>query len=391
VHIAWAEDYLAYDFGRGHPMSPVRLDLTMRLARELGVLDGIPMVDAPSASDELLALVHDPDYVRCVREAGHAPRAYTAERLAHGIGTEDTPCFPDMHEASARYVGGTVAAAERLWRGEADHAVNIAGGLHHAMAGTASGFCVYNDLAVAIRRLLDLGAERVAYVDVDVHHGDGVEAAFYDDPRVLTVSLHESGVSLFPGTGFPSASGRDGAEGTAVNVALPAGTGDAGWLRAFDAIVPPVLEEFRPQVLVTQHGADSHASDPLAHLALSLDAQRRSYELLHDLAHRHAGGRWLATGGGGYEVIDVVPRAWTHLLGIALHRPVDPVTPTPEGWRAYVLERFDRIAPARMTDGASAEFVPWRSGYDPASPLDRAVMATREAVFPALGLDVHHR
>jgi acetoin utilization protein AcuC len=153
--------------------------------------------------------------------------------------------------------------------------------------------------------------------------------------------------------------------------------------------VPPVLAEFRPQLLVTQHGADSHAADPLAHLALSLDAQRRSYQLLHDLAHAYAGGRWLATGGGGYEIIDVVPRAWTHLLAIARHRPIDPATLIPEGWRAYVLERFGAVAPRRMTDGSSAEFVPWRAGYDPASPVDRAIKATRDAVFPELGLDPH--
>ncbi|WP_121193470.1 acetoin utilization protein AcuC [Motilibacter peucedani] len=365
-------------------MSPVRLDLAMRLARELGVLDGVTTTTAPPADDRLLALVHGDDFVAEVKKAGAAPWRADGSR---GVGSDDTPAFADMHAVSTRYVGATVQAAERLWRGDTLHAVNLAGGMHHSMPGSASGFCVYNDVAIAITRLLELGATRVAYVDVDVHHGDGVETAFYDDPRVLTVSVHESGVSLFPGTGFPGSSGTGAAEGSAVNVALPAGTGDAGWLRAFDAVVPPLLEDFAPQVLVTQHGADSHLEDPLAHLRLSLDAQRRSYAMLHDLAHRHAGGRWLATGGGGYEVLDVVPRAWAHLLGIALHRPIDPATPTPEGWRHYVSSRFGRTPAQRMTDGADAGFRPWSEGYDPADPVDQAVLATRTAVFPSRGLD----
>ena len=179
----------------------------------------------------------------------------------------------------------------------------------------ASGFCVYNDAAVAIAWALAAGAERVAYVDVDVHHGDGVEAAFWDDPRVLTISLHESGRYLFPGTGSPNDVGGPGAEGRAVNVALPPGTGDDGWLRAFHAVVPPLLERFDPQLLVTQHGCDSHALDPLAHLELSVDGQRATYAALHDLAHRYAGGRWVALGGGGYALVQVVPRAWAHLVG----------------------------------------------------------------------------
>ncbi len=165
---------------------------------------------------------------------------------------------------------------EAVWTGGAEHAVNIAGGLHHAMPGAASGFCVYNDPAVAIAWLLEQGAERVAYVDVDVHHGDGVERAFWDEPRVLTVSVHESGRYLFPGTGFPDDAGGPGADGSAVNLALPPGTTDNAWLRAFHAVVPPLLEEFRPQVLVTQHGCDSHVLDPLAHLGLTVDGQRRS-------------------------------------------------------------------------------------------------------------------
>ena len=203
---------------------------------------------------------------------------------------------------------------------------------------------MYNDVGVAIRWLLDRGVQRVAYVDVDAHHGDGVQAMFYDDPRVLTISLHESGRTLFPGTGWPGDIGGPGAQGTAVNVALPAGTADNQWLRAFNAVVPPVLEEFDPEFLVSQHGCDSHFEDAMAHLLLSVDGQRASYSAVHRLAHRLAGGRWVAVGGGGYEVVDVVPRAWTHLIAEALHRPIAPETPTPEAFRVFVL---DLLGPGR--------------------------------------------
>jgi acetoin utilization protein AcuC len=214
-----------------------------------------------------------------------------------------------------------------------------------------------------------------------------VERVFTDEPRVLTISLHETGRLLFPGTGFPDDVGQGSAEGMSVNVALPPGTADQGWLRAFDSIVPPLLKAFEPQVLVTQHGCDSHLLDPLAHLSLSVDAQRASYEALHRLAHELCGGRWVATGGGGYAVLDVVPRAWTHLVGIAAHLPVDPMTPVPPAWLQYVRERFGSTPPARMTDGGNPEFRSWATGHDPADPVDRAVMATRKAVFPLHGLD----
>jgi acetoin utilization protein AcuC len=388
LHVVWDDAFLDYDFGPLHPLAPVRIDLTIRLARELGVLDlpGVNVAAAPVASDDLLATVHDRRYIEAVRRASIAPHD---PEPAWGLGTSDNPTFAGMHEASAHVVGASVQCAEQVWSGRSEHAVNIAGGLHHAMAGSASGFCVYNDPAVAIRRLLDLGAERVAYVDVDVHHGDGVEAIFWDEPRVLTISVHESGRELFPGTGWPADVGGNGAKGAAVNLALPSGTGDAGWLRAFHAVVPPLLEEFAPDVLVTQHGCDSHALDPLAHLALSVDAQRASMVALHELAHRCASGRWIALGGGGYEVVQVVPRAWTHLLAELAGRPVDPGRETPQVWRDHVAHRLGRPAPASMTDGRDASYQPWSGGSDPADPLDRSVQATRTAVFPLHGLDPH--
>lgn len=386
VHVVWDDGLVGYDFGPGHPLNPVRLDLTIRLARELGVLDaaGVRIVSPPVPDDALLTAVHTADYIDAVRRAADDP---TILDLEHGLGTEDNPCFPAMHEASARVVAGTVDAALAVWRGEVDHGVNIAGGLHHAMAGNASGFCVYNDVAVGIQKVLDAGAERVAYVDVDVHHGDGVQAAFYDDPRVLTISLHETPRTLFPGTGYPHEVGAPGAEGSAVNVALPPGTADAGWLRAFGAVVPPLLREWQPQILVTQHGCDSHVEDPLAHLALSVDGQRASYVRLHELAHELCDGRWVVTGGGGYALVDVVPRAWTHLLAEAVGTPIDPETDTPASWRDHVSMVCRQSPPRRMTDGAVIEVADWSAAYDPADWLDRAVIATRKSVFPLNGID----
>jgi acetoin utilization protein AcuC len=378
-----------YDFGAGHPLAPVRVDLTVLLAQELGVLAGngsagLPTVPAPMADDELVATVHEPVYVEAVRLAGKDPYRTIEE---HGLGTSDNPSFEGMHEASAHVVGATVEAARTVWEGTTLHAANISGGLHHAMPDRASGFCVYNDVAVGIRWLLDHGAERVAYVDVDVHHGDGVEKVFYDDPRVLTISVHETGQMLFPGTGFPTDTGGPGAEGAAVNVALPPGTSDAGWLRAFHAVVPPLVREFRPDVLVTQHGCDSHVEDPLAHLMLTVDGQRAAYLALHDLAHEVCDGKWVVTGGGGYAVVDVVPRAWTHLLAIVAGAPLDPLISTPEGWREHVQSLLGRSAPLRMTDGPMPAYRDWVQGYDPSVWLDRAVHATRSATFPLHGLD----
>ncbi len=388
VRVVWTPELLDYDFGPGHPMAPLRLDLTVRLARALGLLDraGVEVVGAEPATDAQLETVHEPEYVAAVRRASGGG----AGDPARGIGTEDDPVFPHMHEAAARIVSGSREAALAVWEGRVDHAVNLFGGMHHAMPGAAAGFCVYNDAAVAIRALLAAGAERVAYVDVDAHHGDGVQRAFWDDPRVLTVSVHESGATLFPGTGFPDENGGRGAPGSAVNLALPSHTGDAGWLRAIDAVVPPVLRAFAPQVLVTQHGCDTHVEDPIADLDVSVDAQRLVSTWLHDLAHEVAGGRWLALGGGGYAVVDVVPRAWTHLLGVAAHAPVDPATRMPQAWLDQVVALYGREAPGSMSDGAALAWRSWAGGFDPADDVDRAVRATRGVAFPPLGLDPLH-
>jgi len=376
----------AYNFGPGHPMAPERMELTARLAGALGIfdLDHVDVAAPEVATDAELECVHSPDYVAAVRRVSEDPSQPDESR---GLGTEDDPAFAGMHEAAARLAGGSLLAAQRVLEGSAVHAVNFGGGMHHAARERASGFCIYNDAAIAVQKLLDGGVRKVAYIDVDAHHGDGTQNIFWDDPRVLTISLHETGLTLFPGTGFANEIGGPAAEGTAVNVALPAGTSDAGWLRAFYAVVPQLVGAFEPEVIVSQHGCDSHRSDPLTHLNLSVDGQREAANAVGHLAGRYCGGRWIATGGGGYNVLDVVPRAWSHLVAIAAGRPVPLRTPVPEVWRHYVAEKFGREAPALMGDDVELWWRSWEVGFDPNDAVDRTVMATRKAVFPLHGLD----
>ncbi len=380
VGAIWDERYLAYDFG-DHPLNPVRLDLTIRLARELGVLDRLEITAPQPADEAALLTVHDAGYLDAVRRAGSDP-TFTG----FGLGTTDDPVFEGMYDASALVCGGSAQAAQQLWSGEVEHAVNIAGGLHHAMRDHASGFCIFNDVVLGIRTLLAAGAQKVAYVDVDVHHGDGVQAAFYADPRVLTISLHQDPRTLFPGTGLPTEVGEGDAAGTAVNVALPPGTDDAGWLRAFRAVVPGAVRAFGPDVLVTQCGCDTHHEDPLANLELTVDGQRTAIAELHRLAHDVTAGKWLAFGGGGYGLVRCVPRTWTHLLAEATGTPVPADTAIPPGWTQHLRGRGVRgELPTTMGERAVPEVRPWVPGDG--GWLDGAIGATRRAVFPLLGLD----
>jgi acetoin utilization protein AcuC len=380
----------AYNFGHSHPMAPERMELTAKLAGSLGLLalDHVTVAAPEVATDEELQSVHTPEFVAAVPRVSENPGAPDEAR---GLGTEDDPAFAGMHEASARLAGGSLLAAAAVLDGSALRAVNFGGGMHHASRDRASGFCIYNDAALAIQRLLDGGVRRVAYVDVDAHHGDGTQSIFWDDPRVLTISLHESGLTLFPGTGFANEIGGPNAQGSAVNVALPAGTADAGWLRAFHAVVPQLIGAFEPEVIVSQHGCDSHRLDPLTHLNISVDGQREAATAIGNLAARYCGNRWISTGGGGYNVVSVVPRSWSHLIAIAAGRPVPLRTPVPEDWRSYVRDkygaRFGVEPPEVMGDDVDLWWRSWEVGFDPNDAVDRSVMATRKEVFPLHGLD----
>src|SRR4029453_1772657 len=291
-----------------------------------------------------------------------------------GFGPGDNPPFPGMHDAATRVCGATVAAAEAVRSGAALHAFSPAGGLHHAMADRASGFCVYNDPAVAIAWLLDQGVERIAYLDVDVHHGDGVEAIFAGEPRVLTVSLHESGRYLFPGTGFAYEVGEGPARGTVANLPLPPSTTDDLYLAAFDAVVPALVRAFTPELLATQLGCDTNYTAPLAHLGLTVGAYGQLAGRLHDLAHTVAGGRWLATGGGGgppgpgggpppggppratggggYQWASVVPRAWCAYLAEMVGAELPDRLPEP--YLDEAADRFGAVLDPDMADGVGA-------------------------------------
>jgi acetoin utilization protein AcuC len=332
-----------YDLGSDHPLAPANRELAIDLIRAYGMLDRPDVsVLAPGPGDErLVARVHTDAYMAAVRCYSATPQLAAAFEagmwgLAHG---GDTPAFAGMHEAALAVCGASVTAAREVWEGRADRVLSVAGGLHHAFANKANGFCIYNDAAVAIRWLLDNGAERVAYVDVDVHHGDGPQFIFYDDPRVLTCSVHESGRYLFPGTGAISERGVGAGEGTSVNIPLPAFSGDGPYMRAIEEVIAPAVRAFAPDVIVTQDGVDPHHQDPLAHLQVRMGTFPRLWRVLHDLADDAAGGRWIALGGGGYNV-DVLPRAWALLF--AEMTGSDLPDEVPAEWLALAAARSGR-------------------------------------------------
>ena len=314
----------SYDFGPAHPLTPRRFGTGISLLEALGAAPGL--APEPATDDELL-MIHDAAYLATIRALSADP--FGPPRA--GIGPGDTPSFAGMHEASAAVAGGSLRAVEAILRGEVVHAFHPGGGLHHAMPDRASGFCVYNDPALAVARARADGL-RVLYVDLDVHHGDGVQAIHWSDPGVMTFSIHETGATLFPGTGFVDELGGGAAAGTKVNLPLDPGTGERGWLAAIERVLPRLAQRFKPDLVVSQHGADSHAYDPLAHLQITTTAMGEAARLVDSLAHRWAGGRWLATGGGGYDVYRVVPRAWALVWLAAAHRDVPELLP--EAWRA---------------------------------------------------------
>jgi acetoin utilization protein AcuC len=323
----------SYDLGADHPMQPMRRRLAVDLMDAYGLpaRDGVEAVISEAVPDDVIERVHAPAYVAAVRRYSENPAMAAAWEAAQwGLAAGgDTPAFAGMHDAAAAVCGASIAASMAVWEGRADQAFFAGGGLHHALANRASGFCVYNDTAVAIQALLDAGAERVAYIDIDVHHGDGTQWIFFEEPRVLTCSVHETGRYLFPGTGGMAERGIGEAEGTSLNVPLPPFSGDRPYLRAIEEVVAPAVLEFRPDVIVTQDGADPHHADPLAHLQVTLAAFPRAYRSLHQLAREAAGGRWVALGGGGYTY-EVVPRAWTMLLAEMLDAELEDEIP--ERW-----------------------------------------------------------
>jgi acetoin utilization protein AcuC len=348
-----------YDLGADHPMTPLRRTLAVDLIRAYGLdaLPGVETVSPGSATDAEIERVHAPAYVAAVKRLSAAPAlAHSWEAGQWGLAAGgDTPAFAGMHEAAAAICGASLAGARAVWRGDADQAFVAGGGLHHALSNRAAGFCIYNDTAVAIQALLDEGAERVAYIDIDVHHGDGTQWIFFEEPRVLTASVHETGRYLFPGTGGIAERGIGPAEGTSVNVPLPPFAGDRPYLRAIEEVIVPAVLDFEPDVIVTQDGADPHHADPLAHLQVTMATFPRVYRALHELAREAAGGRWVALGGGGYTY-EVVPRAWTMLMAEMVGAELDDEIP--EAWWRAAEEAVGGPMPRRMSDDPEPEASP---------------------------------
>ena len=310
-------DYAGYDFGPEHPFTPSRLGMLLDLLRTLGC--PVDPLAPPAATREEILSVHAEDYVAMV-EALDRGEASAAQGEPYGLGTPDNPIFPGMDQAARWLVGGTLHGARLLLDGPERRVLQLGGGLHHAQRDRAEGFCIYNDLAVAIQALVDRGL-RVAYLDIDLHHGDGVQNLFYNHDQVLTISLHESGHYLYPGTGHIQETGSPRAPGTAVNIPLEPFTGAEDYLEAFEAVVPRALAWFRPQALVVQAGADAHFSDPLGDLALTTQTFETLFRRILQLAETHAEDRLLLTLGGGYEA-QVVARVWTILYHTVMDLPL---------------------------------------------------------------------
>ena len=317
LDIVYSRDYLAYNFGAQHPFSPDRWEALEELLRLQG--PAANWIEPEPVHDADLLRIHTVPFVEAVHAASAGfPGTHSS---GFGLNTQDVPIFYGMHEASALICGGSVEAARRMATGDAGKVLQLGGGLHHAMPNRASGFCVYNDVALAILTLRDHGL-RVAYVDIDVHHGDGVQKVFYEDPDVLTISIHEDGRFLFPGTGFISERGSGQGMGASVNIPVYPDTGDAEWLNAFDRIVPRVLDTWKPDVIVVEAGADAHFGDPLASLKISTHGFSGAIDRLISLSNHYAGGRLLATLGGGYNFESTL-RQWFILgcLMAGMHVP----------------------------------------------------------------------
>jgi acetoin utilization protein AcuC len=322
----WDEALADYRFTDEHPLNPRRLELTLDLIRRLDLLDDRDIVRARSAALEELMGVHAPEFIAAVRGAsdGTLPLS-TLQQF--GLGSPDVPIVPGMHDAAAHICGATLRAAELVMSGEYTRAFSISGGLHHARHAEASGFCVYNDLACAIRWLQRQHGARVMYIDIDAHHGDGVQQIFYADPDVLTVSFHESGAFLYPGTGFIDEMGEGDGYGYSVNVPLDPHTDTESFVDCVRELVPPLAEAFAPDVILLQAGCDAHVLDPLTHLRCTTTLYREAVRVVSDAADAYCDGRVVATGGGGYAIYTVVPRAWTLVWATLTKREVDDDIP----------------------------------------------------------------
>ncbi|MED3564442.1 acetoin utilization protein AcuC [Bacillus xiapuensis] len=361
----FSEELLNYNFGRHHPFNQFRLKLTVDLLKKINALNETQIIAPRMATTEELHLIHDPNYVDAVKKAGHDQLpSEIAEN--YGLGTEDTPIFPSMHEASSLLVGGTLKAVDQVMTGRAVHALHLGGGLHHGFRGKASGFCIYNDSSVAIKYLQQKYHARVLYVDTDAHHGDGVQWSFYDDPNVCTLSIHETGRYLFPGTGNVNERGQGKGYGYSFNIPVDAFTEDESWIHAYSEAFREVADFFKPDVILTQNGADAHYYDPLTHLSSTMKIYREIPKLAHEIAHQYCNGRWIAVGGGGYDIWRVVPRAWA-LIWMEMTENSNCYGNLPIEW----LKAWQKDSPVKLPQE-------WDDPYDLYIPIPRKAEITEK-------------
>ncbi|GAA0332888.1 acetoin utilization protein AcuC [Bacillus carboniphilus] len=340
----FSDDLLQYAFGNNHPFNQFRLTLTIDLLKEIQALDTADIRKPRKATDEEIAYIHTPSYIEAVKLASIGQlEASRAEEF--GLGTDDTPMFPNMHDASAFIVGGALSAVDAVMSGDYKHAIHLGGGLHHGFRGKASGFCVYNDSSVAIAYLLKKYNARVLYVDTDAHHGDGVQWSFYDEPNVCTLSIHETGRYLFPGTGEVHERGQGKGYGTSFNIPVDAFTEDESWLDMYEKSLTEVAEFFKPDIIITQNGVDAHFHDPLTHLCGTMNIYKRIPQLAKKVAEQYCNGRWIAVGGGGYDIWRVVPRAWS-LIWLTMTDQLDKIHSDrlPKSW----VEKWQDKSPVTL-------------------------------------------
>lgn len=360
----FSESLLDYKFSENHPFNQLRIKLTLDLLTSLNAIENQHIIAPRIATDEELQFIHDPHYVNAVKLAGTGQLSPEAGEN-YGLGTEDTPIFPNMHEASSLLVGGTLTAVDYVMNGHAKHALHLGGGLHHGFRGKASGFCIYNDSSVAIKYIQEKYKARVLYVDTDAHHGDGVQWSFYDDPDVCTLSIHETGRYLFPGTGNVNERGQGKGYGYSFNIPVDAFTEDDSWLDIYRTSLKEIADFFKPDVILTQNGADAHYLDPLTHLSSTINIYREIPKLAHEIAHQYCEGRWIAVGGGGYD-IRVVPRAWA-LIWLEMTNNSNHHGALPQEW----INIWKKVSPVPLP-------AQWDDPQDMYKPIPRKLEITEK-------------
>jgi acetoin utilization protein AcuC len=368
-----SDAYDRFDYGPDHPLRMERLGLTRRLMEAYGLasLPGAKVLAPEPADETAVGRYHTREYIEVLKAAGSGGRAPQAAR--HGLGFGDNPIFPGLWEVSCLAAGGSLLAAKLVAEGEVERAFHFAGGLHHAMPDRASGFCYINDAVLAILRLRERGW-RVCYVDIDAHHGDGVQFAFYKDPQVLTISTHERGDRLFPGTGFVNESGEGAGAGYSVNLPLQPFTDDEVYIQSFEAVVPPLLRAFKPDVVVAQLGIDGHRTDPLTHLAFSVQGFIRAVKRIIECSPR-----LVALGGGGYDLSNVA-RAWTWAW--AAMNGVEPPTDIPGSFNGDARRfHFRSMSLCDPPESLPPDTRRWAAEYAGAQ-----VKAIKRTIFPVHGL-----